>query len=123
MNMAKILVVDDSPFMLKSVTFVLEKEGYAVHKVKNGNDALTFLAKKMVDIIITDLEMPNMTGFEFIEQIRADKKYDALPIVILTGKTGKAQQNKGTKLGANAFVGKPFKESDLMEVVNNFFDL
>ena len=73
-----------------------------------------------IDLIITDLEMPKMHGFDLISNIRSQKKYDSLPIIILTGRAGMKHRQTGEELGANAFIVKPFKEKDLLQSLSKF---
>jgi CheY-like chemotaxis protein len=101
---------------------VLERNNYATILASDGPEALSVLEKEKFDIIITDLEMPKMHGFELIEKIREQEKYSALPIVILTGRVGKEHKDKGMQLGANAYIVKPFKENDLVKTLENFID-
>jgi len=115
-----ILIVDDSSSVRNFVGMALEKQGFITLSANDGIEALEVLDKESVDLMITDLEMPKMDGFKLIEQIRGKSKLDTLPIVILTGRTGKAQRDKGSKLGANSFIGKPFKEGDLLKVISDF---
>jgi len=117
----RILIVDDSISLRSFVSGVLEREGFAPMQASDGPQALKILEEELVDLMITDLEMPEMHGFDLIAQIRKEQKYNELPIVILTGRSGKAQSDKGMELGANAFIGKPFKEGDLLQVVSGFF--
>ena len=101
---------------------VVEKQGYATIKSSDGSTAIKRIGKDAVDLMITDLEMPKMHGFELIENIRAMENYVDLPIVILTGKTGQDYRDKAIDLGANAFIMKPFKENDLISVLNDFIE-
>ncbi len=119
----RILIVDDSNSVRSFVSSVLEKQGFITIKAKDGKEALELLEKELPDLMITDLEMPVMDGFKLIEQTRKRPEMAGLPIVILTGRTGKAQREKGTKLGANSFIGKPFKEGDLIKVISDFIEV
>lgn len=119
----RILIVDDSNSVRSFVSSVLEKHGFITLKANNGKEALELLEKDLPDLMITDLEMPVMDGFKLIEQTRKQPEMAGLPIVILTGRTGKAQRDKGTRLGANSFIGKPFKEGDLMKVIKDFIEV
>ena len=78
------------------------------------------MKSEKVDLIITDLEMPKMHGFDLISNIRALDKYDDLPIIILTGRAGMKHRQTGEELGANAFIVKPFKEKDLLQSLAKF---
>ena len=119
----RILIVDDSSSVRNFVSTVLEKRNFSTIKASDGTTALEVLESETVDLVITDLEMPKMHGFDFISLVRGKNEYKDLPIVILTGKTGHEEQGKGAELGANAFIGKPFKETDLLDVISRFIDV
>ena len=119
----KVLIVDDSISVRNFVSSVLEKKGFSTYKSSDGASAIKRIGKGDIDIMITDLEMPKMTGFQLIENIREDKKHDELPIVILSGKTGKDYRDKAMGIGANAFIMKPFKENDLLNVLSEFIEI
>jgi len=119
----KALIVDDSISVRKFVSSVLEKNKYATVLAEDGPEALEQLRKEKFDIIITDLEMPKMHGFDLIKEIRSYKKYESIPIVILTGRSGKKHKDKGTELGANAYITKPFKENDLLKSLESFIEM
>ena len=116
------LIVDDSISVRRFVASVLEKNNYDTVLASDGINALAELKGKSFDIVITDLEMPKMHGYELIEKIRIQKKLQDLPIVILTGRAGKKHKDMGIKLGANAFIVKPFKDNDLLSTLNKFID-
>jgi CheY-like chemotaxis protein len=117
------LIVDDSVSVRKFVSSVLEKNDYATILAEDGPEALEELEKNEFDIIITDLEMPKMQGFDLITEIRKHRKFESIPIVILTGRAGKKHKDKGTELGANAYITKPFKESDLLNTLEEFISI
>jgi chemosensory pili system protein ChpA (sensor histidine kinase/response regulator) len=119
----KVLIVDDSISVRNFVSSVLEKKGFSTYKSSDGASAMKRLNKGDIDIIITDLEMPKMTGFQLIETIRDDDKFNELPIVILSGKTGKDYRDKAMDIGASAFIMKPFKENDLLNVLGQFIEI
>ena len=119
----RILVVDDSSSVRTFVGSVLEKANFTTIRASDGKQAMDIIDKEIIDLIITDLEMPEMDGFELIKKTRAQKKYDDIPIVILTGRSGQKQREKGEAIGANSFIGKPFKESDLLRVVSDFIEI
>jgi len=116
------LIIDDSLSVRKFVSSVLERNNYSTVLASDGPEALAKLENENFDIIITDLEMPKMHGFELIEEIRKQEIYHDLPIVILTGRVGKEHKEKGMKLGANAYIVKPFKENDLIKTLDKFID-
>jgi chemosensory pili system protein ChpA (sensor histidine kinase/response regulator) len=115
--------VDDSVSVRKFVSSVLEKNKYTTVLAEDGPEALEQLRNEKVDIVITDLEMPKMHGFDLIQEIRSYKKYQGIPIVILTGRAGKKHKDKGVALGANAYITKPFKENDLLKTLEDFIEI
>ncbi len=117
------LIVDDSLSVRKFVSSVLERNNYTTILAEDGPDALDELKTSEFDIIITDLEMPKMQGFELIEKIREQDKLKDVPIVILTGKAAKENKEQGLKLGANAYIVKPFKENDLLKTLDKFIQI
>ncbi|MCD4691700.1 MAG: response regulator, partial [Calditrichales bacterium] len=119
----RILIVDDSSSVRNFVGSVLEREGFETLKSSDGITAIDKIENEEVDLVITDLEMPKMHGFELITKIRDQKKFDNMPIVILTGRAGQDKHKKGKELGANAFIIKPFKESDLLNVLAEFIEI
>jgi chemotaxis protein histidine kinase CheA/ActR/RegA family two-component response regulator len=119
----RILIVDDSSSVRNFVGSVLEREGFEILKSSDGITAIDKIENEEVDLVITDLEMPKMHGFELITKIRDQKKFDNMPIVILTGRAGQDKHKKGKELGANAFIIKPFKESDLLNVLAEFIEI
>jgi len=117
------LIVDDSLSVRKFVSSVLERNNYATALAEDGSEALEELKTSEFDIIITDLEMPKMQGFELIEKIREQKRLKDVPIVILTGKAARENKEKGIQLGANAYIVKPFKENDLLKTLEKFIKI
>lgn len=116
----KIIIVDDSNSVRNFVGSILERNGFTTIKSNNGADALEKMKIEKIDLMITDLEMPKMHGFDLISTIRDQKKYDNLPIIILTGRAGMKHRQTGEELGANAFIVKPFKEKDLLQSLTEF---
>ncbi len=116
----KIMIVDDSNSVRNFVGSILERNNFVTVKAVNGADALDKLKAEKVDLIITDLEMPKMHGFDLISNIREQSKYAHMPIIILTGRAGMKHRQTGEELGANAFIVKPFKENDLLASIGEF---
>ena len=115
-----ILVVDDAMSVREFVSSFLERNGFKTIKVEDGKKALELIKKTPVDLLITDLEMPVMHGFDLIKKVRNMAQYKNLPVIILTAQAGKNFQAKGAEVGANAFISKPFKEGDLLRMINAF---
>ena len=114
----KILIVDDAASMRGLVTMTLKKSGYEVVEASDGKDALTKLSSVgKVDLIITDLNMPNMDGIELIKTLKTDMKYRFIPVIMLTTESQEAKKEEGRKAGAKAWIVKPFKPDVLVSVV------
>lgn len=118
----QVLVVDDSLSVRKFLSGMLSKHGYEVEVAKSGSMAIELLNQKEFDAVITDLEMPQVSGYELIEQIRSDPHWEKLPVIVLTGRASKHIEQHITLLGANEFVVKPFKESDLLDKLNRYIE-
>ena len=112
-----ILVVDDSNSIRESVSFFLEQSGFNVKKAIDGKDALKYLSGEKLDMIITDLHMPNMNGIELISNVRKLENYSRLPILLLTTETLKERKLEAKKAGATGWLNKPFDKDNLMKVI------
>ncbi|MFP4391718.1 MAG: response regulator [Desulfohalobiaceae bacterium] len=115
--MAKtIMTVDDSSSVRQMVSYTLQDAGYEVLEATDGQDALKKL-KGQVDMIITDLNMPNMDGIELIRQVRQISEYKFMPIVMLTTESQDEKKQEGKKAGASGWIVKPFKPPQILSVV------
>ena len=112
-----ILSVDDSASIRDMVAFALEPKGYAVVKAEDGKDGLVKMAQHDIDLVITDLNMPNMNGLEMTRAIREDDRYDGIPVVLLTTEGQKEKMIEGKKAGAAGWIVKPFDEAKICGVV------
>lgn len=113
-----ILVVDDSLSIRKYLAGLLSGKGFMIETAKNGHEALNILNSKRFDVIITDLEMPQVSGYELIETIRLDERIRDIPIIVLTGRASENFRNLTTKLGADAYIIKPFKDQELFDEID-----
>lgn len=112
-----VMVVDDSITVRRASSKVLERNNYNVILAKDGEDALEQLQVAIPDIILSDIEMPRMDGFEFVKNVRNVEKYRNIPIIMITSRTADKHKNYAFELGANDFLGKPYKEEDLIEKI------
>ena len=112
------LVVDDSLTMRKVLSRVLEREGFEVVTANDGLDAIQKLQVITPDIILTDIEMPRMDGFEFSRHVRDNEKTSKLPLIIISSRTAEKHRNVAKELGVDAFLGKPVQDEELIEQVN-----
>jgi two-component system, chemotaxis family, chemotaxis protein CheY len=112
-----ILSVDDSRSIRQMVSFTLTQAGYQVLEAVDGKDALTKLAVSNVDMVITDLNMPNMNGIELIREVRKQTKFKFIPIIMLTTESQDATKQEGKAAGATGWIVKPFNATQLVDVV------
>ena len=113
----KILTVDDSKTMREMVSFTLKNAGYEVVEAEDGKHALATLDGASVDAVITDLNMPNMNGFELIRSLRSNPAYKFTPILMLTTESEGSKKEEGKAAGATGWIVKPFNPEKLVEVV------
>lgn len=113
----KILAVDDSKTMREMVSFTLKGAGYEVIEAEDGKAALAALNGMSVDAVITDLNMPNMNGFELIRALRSNNTYRFTPILMLTTESEGSKKEEGKAAGATGWIVKPFNPEKLIEVV------
>jgi len=112
------LVVDDSITMRKVTTRVLESHDFEVITARDGVDATEKMQERVPDLLLLDIEMPRMDGYEVAEYVRADARLRHIPIVMITSRAGEKHRNRGKKAGANVYLSKPYKESELIAEVN-----
>lgn len=112
------LTVDDSKTIREMVSFTLKNHGFEIMEAEDGKEALSVLGDKDVDIIITDLNMPNMDGFELMKNLRANPKYKFTPILMLTTESDESKKALGKEAGATGWIVKPFNPEKLVQVVN-----
>lgn len=112
-----IMVVDDSLTVRKFTSRLLSREGYQVVLAKDGVDALEQLVDALPDVIISDIEMPRMDGFDLLRNLRADERLNKLPIIMITSRTADKHRNHALELGANHYLGKPYDEDELLRLL------
>ena len=118
-----ILVVDDSSTIRKFVAVSLSLQGFDVVTACDGMDALEKLPQNNVDLIITDLNMPNMDGFELIKNLRGNPRYNEIPVIILTSLPEESNSEFGMKIGATSFLMKPFRPEKVQYEVLKYISL
>ena len=120
---AAILIVDDNPQNLQVLANLLKEENYEIEFAINGEAALDWLLNKQFDLILLDINMPVMNGFEVCEKIRSDKRIHELPVIFLSAESERDSILKGFEVGAQDFVIKPFDSRELMARVKTQLDL
>ncbi|WP_308908095.1 Hpt domain-containing protein [Pseudomonas canadensis] len=112
-----VLVVDDSVTVRKVTSRLLERNGMNVLTAKDGIDALAVLEEHSPDLMLLDIEMPRMDGFEVATQVRNDPRLMRLPIIMITSRTGQKHRDRAMAIGVNDYLGKPYQESVLLESI------
>jgi two-component system chemotaxis response regulator CheY len=115
-----VLIVDDSASMRQLVSFALRDAGYDVIDAINGKDAMNKLNGTKIEMVITDLNMPEMDGIEFIKQVRNNPGYKFTPIVMLTTESQESKKQEGKQAGASGWIVKPFTPEQLIDIVKKF---
>ncbi len=115
-----VLIVDDAPSMRKLISLTLTRGGYEAIEAAGGAEAMEKIVDIDVDMVITDLNMPDMDGIELIKKLRSLHEFRFKPIVMLTTESQKQMIEKGRKAGANGWIIKPFRTEQLVEIVKKF---
>lgn len=118
----KVLVVDDEEHIRRILKFQLEKNGYQVITAENGEEALKSVRRSMPDLILLDLMMPKIDGFEVCKQLRSDFQTSQIPIIMLTAKSDLPDKIKGLQGGANDYLVKPYSNEELLLRVHNVLE-
>ena len=113
-----IMVVDDSITVRKVTTRLLERNNFKTVSAKDGVDALAQLQEYKPDVMLLDVEMPRMDGFELATNIRNDEVLKDLPIIMITSRTGQKHRDRAMSIGVNIYMGKPYSEGELLENID-----
>ncbi|HRE17081.1 MAG TPA: Hpt domain-containing protein [Rhodocyclaceae bacterium] len=119
-----VMVVDDSLTVRKITSRLLAREGYQVILAKDGVDALEQLIDNIPDVMLSDIEMPRMDGFDLVRNVRADEReaLKKLPIIMITSRTADKHRNYALEIGANEYLGKPYDEETLLKLIGNYIE-
>lgn len=115
----RILIVDDDPWILRMVSTLLEKRGYAIVTASDGEEALQRAEEVRPDLVVTDVMMPKMDGWELVRGLRARPHLALIPVLFLTALNGEEDRMRGFRLGADDFLPKPFRFEELDQRVQN----
>ncbi|MDE2497101.1 MAG: response regulator, partial [Xanthomonadaceae bacterium] len=117
-----VMVVDDSITMRKVTTRVLERERLEVVTAKDGVDALEKLQERVPDVMLLDIEMPRMDGFELATHMKNDTRFRHVPIIMITSRTGEKHRQRAFEIGVDRYLGKPYSEADLLHNVGEILE-
>ena len=115
-----VMVVDDSLTVRKITSRLMAREGYQVLLARDGVEALEQLLEAMPDVMLVDIEMPRMDGFDLTRNIRADARLKHLPIIAITSRTAEKHRNYAMEIGINHYLGKPYQEEELLRLVASY---
>ena len=115
-----VLVVDDSITVRRVTQRFLTRNGYTVMLAKDGLDALEQLQQTLPDVVLTDIEMPRMDGFDLTRNIRADERTRHLPVIMITSRIADKHRNYAQELGVNHYLGKPYSEDELLGLLREY---
>jgi DNA-binding response OmpR family regulator len=117
MSHKAILVVDDEPFILRALTFVLNREGYRTVTAANGEEALQRMRENHPRLVFLDVMMPKKSGFEVCQEAKADPELSKIRIILLTAKGQESDRVRGMAAGADEYMTKPFSPSEVLSRV------
>ena len=120
-SMPLVMVVDDSITMRKVTSRILERNNYEVITARDGLEAIEKMAEQVPDLVLLDIEMPRMDGYEVAQNMKADSRLMNVPIMMITSRTGDKHRQRAFDLGVERYLGKPYQELELMRQVNDVF--
>lgn len=118
--MKKILLAEDEPLILKFVSFRLESLGFKILKAKDGGEALKLVEQEMPDLILLDILMPVMDGYEICKRVKANEKTKHIPVILFTASDPSVVTTKAKEVGASDFIIKPFNPDNLLAKIQKF---
>jgi len=118
-----VMIVDDSLTVRKITSRLLSRSGFDVIAAKDGVDALQLLVDQTPDVILLDIEMPRMDGFEFTKTIKGDPRNAHIPIIMITSRTAEKHRNRAQELGVDLYLGKPYQEEELLRHLREMLGL
>lgn len=116
--MARVLIVDDSPTETYKLTSMLEKHGHVVIAAETGEDGVSVAKKELPDVVLMDIVMPGLNGFQATRQLRKSPETADIPVIIVTTKDQETDRVWGMRQGAKAYLTKPIEEKVLMDTIN-----
>ena len=116
----KILIVEDEESLLKLESILLTSKGYDVRGVANGQEALDAIQEERPDLVLLDIMLPEIDGFEVCQRIKSNPETQDLPVIMLTAKKSREDMARGEKVGADWYITKPFKSAMVIETIQRF---
>ena len=122
MERRRILVVDDEIYIVHILEFTLTMEGYEVLTAADGEEALRRVEQDRPDLVVLDIMMPKMDGYEVLRRLRADEEFRSLPVILLSAKGRPIDRETGLEVGADDYIVKPFSPRRLLEKIQDLLD-
>lgn len=118
----QLLLVDDEPGLRQAVQAYLEDSGFTVHVASNAREGWDLLEQTLPDLVISDIMMPQVDGYQFLQQMREDPRFETLPVVFLTARGMTTDRIQGYQAGCDAYLPKPFDPEELVAIVNSLLE-
>ncbi|MBF8295053.1 MAG: response regulator transcription factor [Bacteroidetes bacterium] len=118
----RVLIVDDEEFLRKMIVMGFERDGFTVFQADNGEDAVKIAGEELPELILLDLVMPRLLGFEVCQILRNDHRFSKTAIIIMSAKSYKPDMDKAAELGADAYVVKPFEMAEMLKTARENMD-
>ena len=115
----RVLLIEDEPNIIEAISFILSRDGWDVKTHSNGHDAIEAVRNRRPDLIILDVMLPGKSGFDILEDIRADPELAATPVLMLTARGQVKDREMATKAGASRYMTKPFSNSEVLDTVRS----
>ena len=116
------LIVDDEEFLRKMIVMGFERDGFTVFQADNGEDAVNVARQELPELVLLDLVMPRLLGFEVCQILRNDPQFSKTAVVIMSAKSYKPDMDKAAELGADAYVVKPFEMAEMLKTAREHMD-
>lgn len=118
-----ILIAEDEPSILEALSFVLQRAGWSVHSVTDGEAVMDAVLATQPRVLVLDVMLPKRSGFDVLKQIRANPQTQNLPVLVLTAKGQQQDRRIAEELGADMFVTKPYSNADVVDAVRSLLDV
>ena len=118
----RVLIVDDEDFLRRMIVMGFERDGFTVFQADNGEDAVKIARQELPELVLLDLVMPRLLGFEVCQILRNDQRFSKTAIIIMSAKSYRPDMDKAAELGADAYVVKPFEFADLLKTARENMD-
>jgi two-component system alkaline phosphatase synthesis response regulator PhoP len=117
-----VLIVDDEEFLRKMIVMGFERDGFTVFQADNGEDAVNVARQELPELVLLDLVMPRLLGFEVCQILRNDPQFSKTAVIIMSAKSYKPDMDKAAELGADAYVVKPFEMAEMLKTAREHMD-